>query len=46
MSVIIPATHAEWLRERQNGIGASDAGTIIGVNHWKSNVELWAEKTG
>lgn len=46
MSVIIPATHAEWLRERRNGLGASDAGTIIGVNTWKTNVELWAEKTG
>lgn len=46
MSIIIPATHEEWLQERQNGLGASDAGTIIGVNPWKSNVELWAEKTG
>lgn len=46
MSVIIPATHAEWLQERRKGLGASDAGTIIGVNPWKSNVELWAEKTG
>ena len=46
MSIILPATHAEWLQERKNGIGASDAGAIIGVNPWKSNVELWAEKTG
>lgn len=46
MSTIIPATHDEWLQERQNGLGASDAGTIIGVNPWKTNVQLWAEKTG
>jgi len=46
MSIIIPATHEEWLKERRRGIGASDAGTIIGVNHWKSNVQLWEEKTG
>ena len=46
MSIIIPDTHAEWLQERQNGLGASDAGTIIGVNPWKTNVQLWAEKTG
>lgn len=46
MSVIIPKTHDEWLRERRNGLGASDAGSIIGVNPWKSNVQLWAEKTG
>lgn len=46
MSTIIPATHEEWLQERKNGLGASDAGTIIGVNPWKTNVQLWAEKTG
>lgn len=46
MSIIIPETHTEWLHERQNGLGASDAGTIIGVNPWKTNVQLWAEKTG
>lgn len=46
MSVIIPKTHAEWLQERRKGLGASDAGTVIGVNRWKTNVELWAEKTG
>ena len=46
MSIIIPKTREEWLQERRNGLGASDAGTIIGVNNWKTNVELWAEKTG
>lgn len=46
MSTILPATHEAWLQERQNGLGASDAGTIIGVNPWKTNVQLWAEKTG
>ena len=46
MSVVNPRTHEEWLRERRNGIGASDAGSIIGVNPWKTNVQLWAEKTG
>ena len=46
MSIIYPKDHAEWLQERKNGLGASDAGTIIGVNPWKSNVQLWAEKTG
>ena len=44
--VIIPQSHDEWLRERRRGIGASEAGTIIGVNRWKSNVELWQEKVG
>lgn len=46
MSIIIPETHDAWLEERKKGIGASDAGTIIGVNRWKTNVELWEEKAG
>ena len=46
MSVVIPGTHEEWLQERQLGLGASDAGTIIGVNPWKTNVALWEEKRG
>ena len=36
----------EWLKERKKGIGASEASCIIGVNPWKTNVELWQEKTG
>lgn len=44
--IVIPRTHEEWLQERKKGLGASDAGTIIGVNKWKSNVELWQEKVG
>lgn len=44
--IVIPRNREEWLRERRKGIGASEAGTIIGVNRWKSNVELWQEKVG
>lgn len=44
--IIVPKTHAEWLDARKNGIGASDAGVILGVSKWKSNMELWLEKTG
>ena len=44
--VIIPGSHEEWLQERKKGLGASDAGIIIGVNRWKSNVNLWREKVG
>lgn len=36
----------EWLKERKYGIGGSDAAAILGKNNWKSNVELWEEKTG
>lgn len=42
----IPATHEEWLSDRQKGIGGSDAGTILGYNPYKSVYTLWAEKTG
>lgn len=44
--IVIPQTHEAWLQERKKGLGASDAGSIIGVNPWKSNQELWREKTG
>ena len=46
MPIVIPDSHEAWLQERKKGLGASDAGSIIGVNPWKSNVELWREKTG
>ena len=44
--IIIASSHSEWLEIRKLGLGASDAGTIIGVNRWKTNVDLWKEKTG
>lgn len=46
MSVVISKDHAEWLQERRKGLGASDSGVILGVNPWKTNIDLWAEKTG
>lgn len=39
--------HADWLKARQNqGIGGSEAGCVLGVNKYQSNVELWELKTG
>ena len=35
----------EWLKIRRRGIGGSDAGTAVGMNKYKSNVQLWREKT-
>lgn len=35
----------EWLRNR-SGIGGSDASSVLGLNPYKSNTELWEEKTG
>ena len=37
---------AEWLDKRSKRIGGSEASAVIGVNPFKSNVELWEEKTG
>lgn len=39
-------TREEWLKERMSGIGGSDAAAIIGLNPYKSNVDLWKEKVG
>jgi putative phage-type endonuclease len=39
-------TKAEWLEERQKGIGGSEAAAILGMNPYMSNVELWEYKTG
>lgn len=36
----------EWLKARQRGIGGSDAASVLGISPWKSNVQLWEEKTG
>ena len=37
----------EWLAARQSqGIGGSEAGAVLGVNKYQSNVDLWELKTG
>lgn len=36
----------QWLEVRQGGIGSSDAATAVGLNPYKSALELWMEKTG
>ena len=35
-----------WLKGRINGIGGSDASAVIGKNPYKTNIELFEEKTG
>ncbi|GAB6070858.1 YqaJ viral recombinase family protein [Thiomicrorhabdus hydrogeniphila] len=39
-------SNEQWLQARQQGIGASDAATAVGLNPYKSQLELWMEKTG
>jgi putative phage-type endonuclease len=36
----------DWLKERKSGIGASDAAALLGLSKWKTNVQLFEEKTG
>jgi len=43
---IILSSHREWLDSRKNRIGGSDASAILGMNPYKSNVDLWLEKRG
>jgi putative phage-type endonuclease len=37
-------THDEWLAERKNGVGGSDAGAICGMNKYRSPFEVYADK--
>lgn len=39
-------SRSEWLQHRTSYIGGSDAACIVGENPWKTNQELWEEKTG
>jgi putative phage-type endonuclease len=39
-------TREQWLELRKQGIGGSEAAAIFGLNPYKTNIELWEEKTG
>lgn len=39
-------TRQEWLADRGLGIGASEAGTVLGVNPWETPYQLWRRKRG
>lgn len=36
----------KWLEYRRSGIGGSDAAVIVGLSPYRSQIELWADKTG
>jgi putative phage-type endonuclease len=46
ISIIQLKDRSEWLQHRRKYIGGSDASCIVGMNPYKTNVELWEEKTG
>ena len=39
-------SHEEWLEQRRQGIGGSDAGAVIGVNKWRSPYTVYCDKLG
>ncbi len=40
------ADFAGWQEAHSTGIGASEMATVLGLNPWKTRLQLWAEKTG
>ncbi len=46
MTVRMFSTEEQWQAERLLGIGASEAAAVLGIDPWKSALELWALKTG
>lgn len=44
--VIKYKTREEWLQNRSKGIGASEAGTVLGLNPWETPYQLWRRKKG
>ena len=38
--------HEAWLKHRKKYIGGSDVACILGLNPWKTNVQLFKEKKG
>lgn len=45
-NIIKPASREEWLKAREDGIGASEVASVVGLSPWKSAFELWLLKTG
>ena len=39
-------TEEEWLEYRRKGIGGSDAGVLYGLSKYKTEKDLWLDKTG
>lgn len=42
----ILSSREEWLEVRTHYIGGSDASAVLGMNPYKTNLELWQEKIG
>ena len=46
VEMTILKSREEWLINRRKGLGGSDCSAVIGLNPYKSNVDLWRLKTG
>lgn len=45
-TVIRPKDRAEWLKYREDGIGSSEVGTLLGLNPFETPYQLWRRKKG
>ena len=45
-TIVRPRDRAEWLKQRESGIGSSEVATIIGLNPWETPYQLWRRKIG
>lgn len=45
-TTITAENHAEWLAERPKSVGASESATILGLNQWETQLQLYLHKIG
>ena len=45
-NIIRPASHEDWLKAREDGIGASEVAAVVGLSPWETPFSLWLRKTG
>ena len=41
-----PEERAAWLEERKKHLGGSEVAAVLGLNPWKTAMDVWLEKTG
>ena len=46
MQAITTNTRKEWLNCRRKGVGGSDVGAILGLNRWRTALDVFNDKTG
>lgn len=46
LKMYVCENRSQWLGKRSKRIGGSEAASIIGLNPWRTNLELWEIKTG